>query len=122
MRSNPIRILIVAVIVCTVSFLAFAEEKQEAQTDPTATNMSALYPTVEEVLPALPVAPKNMDDAKAVAEYMTAVDTYIKSVQKYVDGTTNDLNQIVEQRNIAVQNANKAIEEYNGFFDAHAKK
>ena len=46
----------------------------------------------------MPVKPESLKDAKAVTEYIAAVDNYLKAVQKYIDGTTNDLNKIIEQR------------------------
>lgn len=105
-----------------VNFTAFAESSKKGQTDPDATNIAFPYPAVEEILPAMPVPPGNMKDAKAVTAYITAVDVYLKAAQKYIDGTTNDLNKIVEQRNLAVENANKAVEDYNKFIDTNKKK
>ena len=115
-------ILLIVVLFCAFSLAAFAQEAQQRQTDPLATNLQSSYPSVDEVLPTLPAAPESMKDHKAVAEYMGAVDNYVKTAQKYIDATTNDLNTIVEQRNIAVQNANKVVDEYNNFINTNQKK
>ena len=102
----------------SLAAVCFAEEKQaEAPVDPNATNLTAVYP-----VPAVPVKPESLKDAKAVTEYIAAVDNYLKAVQKYIDGTTNDLNKIIEQRNKAIASANKVVEDYNAFFEANKQK
>lgn len=117
-----------AVLFCTVLFVAslagtaFAEEKQEAPVDPNATNLTASYPVLDEVVPVMPLRPESLKDAKAVTAYIAAVDSYLKAVQTYIDGTTNDLNKIIDQRNKAIANANKVVEEYNAFFEANKQK
>ena len=83
----------------SLAAVCFAEEKQaEAPVDPNATNLTAVYPVLEDAVPAMPVKPESLKDAKAVTAYIAAVDSYLKAVQKYIDGTTNDLNKIIEQR------------------------
>lgn len=112
-------------LLLTFSLVAvcFAEEKQaEAPVDPNATNFTAVYPVLEDAVPAVPVKPESLKDAKAVTEYIAAVDNYLKAVQKYIDGTTNDLNKIIEQRNKAIASANKVVEDYNAFFEANKQK
>ena len=94
----------------------------EAPVDPNATNLTAVYPVLEDAVPAVPVKPESLKDAKAVTEYIAAVDNYLKAVQKYIDGTTNDLNKIIEQRNKAIASANKVVEDYNAFFEANKQK
>lgn len=107
----------------SLSAVCFAEEKQaEAPVDPNATNLTAVYPVLEDAVPAVPVKPESLKDAKAVTEYIAAVDNYLKAVQKYIDGTTNDLNKIIEQRNKAIASANKVVEDYNAFFEANKQK
>ena len=89
----------------SLAAVCFAEEKQaEAPVDPNATNLTAVYPVLEDAVPAVPV------------------DNYLKAVQKYIDGTTNDLNKIIEQRNKAIASANKVVEDYNAFFEANKQK
>ena len=114
-------------MLCYLTFslaaVCFAEEKQaEAPVDPNATNLTAVYPVLEDAVPAVPVKPESLKDAKAVTEYIAAVDNYLKAVQKYIDGTTNDLNKIIEQRNKAIASANKVVEDYNAFFEANKQK
>ena len=108
----------------SLAAVCFAEEKQaEAPVDPNAaTNLTAVYPVLEDAVPAVPVKPESLKDAKAVTEYIAAVDNYLKAVQKYIDGTTNDLNKIIEQRNKAIASANKVVEDYNAFFEANKQK
>lgn len=43
----------------------------------------------------MPVKPESLKDAKAVTEYIAAVDNYLKLCRS-IDGTTNDLNKIIE--------------------------
>lgn len=125
MMKKQITTLFLAVVL-TFSLAAavgFAEEKQaEAPVDPNATNLTAVYPVLEDAVPAVPVKPESLKDAKAVTEYIAAVDNYLKAVQKYIDGTTNDLNKIIEQRNKAIASANKVVEDYNAFFEANKQK
>ena len=117
-----------AVLFCAVLFVAslsgpaFAEEKQEVPADPNATNLTVSYPVLDEAVPAMPVRPESLKDAKAVTAYIADVDRYLKAVQTYIDGTTNDLNKIIDQRNKAIANANKVVEEYNAFFEANKQK
>lgn len=107
----------------SLAAVCFAEEKQaEAPVDPNVTNLTAVYLVLEDAVPAMPVKPESLKDAKAVTAYIAAVDSYLKAVQKYIDGTTNDLNKIIEQRNKAIANANKVVEDYNAFFEANKHK
>ena len=123
MRSKFTGLVVLCLGLLVMSFTVFAEDKKaERQTDPNATNFTAAYPTAEESLPAMPMPPENMKDAKTVTEYIKAVDAYLKASQGYIDATTNDLNKIVAERNIAVQNANKAVADYNAFIDGNSKK
>ena len=105
--------------------LALAAEEQPkgpAPADAAATNLAAGYPTVKEKLPPVPVPPASVNDAKATAAYIAAVDAYIKASQKYIDAAGNDANFIIKERNAAIENANQAVANYNAFFKLDEKK
>ena len=119
MKKQITTLFLAVVLTFSLAAVGFAEEKQA---DPTATNLTAVYPVLEEAVPAVPVKPESLKDAKAVTEYIAAVDNYLKAVQKYIDGTTNDLNKIIGQRNKAIASANKVVEDYNAFFEANKQK
>lgn len=120
MKKQLTALLAVLLVTCSLAAPAFAEEKAaETPVDPNATNLTAAYPVLETVVPAMPVKPESLQDVKAVTAYIAAVDTYLKAVQKYIDGSTNDLNKIIDQRNKAIASANKVVEEYNAFFEAN---
>lgn len=124
MKKQITTLFLAVVLTFSLAAVGFAEEKQaETPVDPNATNLTAVYPLLEEAVPAVPVKPESLKDAKAVTEYIAAVDNYLKAVQKYIDGTTNDLNKIIGQRNKADRKpANKVVEDYNAFFEANKQK
>lgn len=123
MKKQITTLFLAVVLTFSLASVGFAEEKQaETPVDPNATNLTAVYPLLEEAVPAVPVKPESLKDAKAVTEYIAAVDNYLKAVQKYIDGTTNDLNKIIGQRNKAIASANKVVEDYNAFFEANKQK
>ena len=110
MKKQITTLFLAVVLTFSLAAVGFAEEKQaETPVDPNATNLTAVYPLLEEAVPAVPVKPESLKDAKAVTEYIAAVDNYLKAVQKYIDGTTNDLNKIIGQRNKAIASANKVL-------------
>ena len=110
MKKQITTLFLAVVLTFSLAAVGFAEEKQaETPVDPNATNLTAVYPLLEEAVPAVPVK-------------IAAVDNYLKAVQKYIDGTTNDLNKIIGQRNKAIASANKVVEDYNAFFEANKQK
>ncbi len=109
-------------LLMAASFPVMAEEANAPQTDPTATNVSTLYPVVDTVIPPTPVPPeKGIQDFANFKKYADEVDAYIKAVQKYIDGATNDANDIINKRNEAVKKAQAAIDQYNSYFDKKDK-
>lgn len=86
------------------------------------TNMAAEYPSAKAKLPPLPVPPSSMEDAKATAAYIAAVDAYLKAAQSYIDAATSDANKVIQERNAAIESANQAAAQYNAFFKLDAKK
>ncbi|WP_028971827.1 hypothetical protein [Sporomusa ovata] len=95
---------------------------QPAPAAPAATNLAAGYPAAAAQLPPLPTPPASIEDAKATAAYIAAVDAYLKASQLYIDAATNDANLIIKERNAAIENANKAVADYNAFFKIDTKK
>lgn len=120
------KIICVATILFSLSAagLVFAaqEQKAPAATVPTATNLAAGYPTAKEKLPPVPVPPASLQDAKATAAYIAAMDAYLKATQSYIDAATNDANRVIEERNTAIQGANQVVANYNAFFKIDEKK
>ncbi|MCM0760796.1 hypothetical protein M7775_19795 [Sporomusa sphaeroides DSM 2875] len=119
-------IWIAMVLFCLgVAGLALAAQEQPpapVPADPAATNFAAVYPTVQEKLPPLPVPPASMNDAKATAAYIAAVDAYLKAAQGYIDASGNDVNFIIRERNAAIESANQVVANYNAFFKLEEKK
>jgi len=89
---------------------------------PAATNLAAGYPAATATLPPLPAPPSSMEDAKATAAYIAAVDAYLKASQFYIDAATNDANLVIKERNAAIESANQAVAAYNAFFKIDTKK
>lgn len=117
----------IAIVLCCLSLagLALAAEEQPkgpAPVDAAATNLAAGYPTAKEKLPPVPVPPASVNDAKATAAYIAAVDAYIKASQKYIDAAGNDANFIIKERNAAIESANQVVANYNAFFKLDEKK
>lgn len=114
--------LLVAALVMGAS-PAWAEDAAAPQADPTATNVSTPYPTVDGVLPTEPQPPaggvKNFENFQ---KYADAVNDYIKAAQKYIDGATNDANDIINKRNEAVQKAQHVVDVYNASIPKENKK
>lgn len=101
----------------------WAEEDSALQVDPTATNVSTPYPTVDGVLPAEPQPPAGgVKDFENFQKYADAVNDYIKAAQKYIDGATNDANDIINKRNEAVQKAQHVVDVYNASIPKENKK
>lgn len=105
-----------------LSFARAEQQKTPAPAAALATNFSAGYPTAKEKLPPVPVPPASMQDAKAAAAYITAVDAYLKAAQSYIDAAANDANRVIEERNAAIQSANQVVAKYNAFFKLDKKK
>ena len=104
MKKQITTLFLAVVLTFSLAAVGFAEEKQaETPVDPNATNLTAVYPLLEEAVPAVPVKPESLKDAKAVTEYI-------------------DLNKIIGQRNKAIASANKVVEDYNAFFEANKQK
>ena len=75
----------------SLAAVCFAEEKQaEAPVDPNATNLTAVYPVLEDAVPAVPVKPESLKDAKAVTEYIAAVDNYLKACLLYTSDAADE--------------------------------
>lgn len=101
----------------------WVEEDSAPQVDPTATNVSTPYPTVDGVLPAEPQPPAGgVKDFENFQKYADAVNDYIKAAQKYIDGATNDANDIINKRNEAVQKAQHVVDVYNASIPKENKK
>lgn len=116
----------IAMLLCCLSLggLALAEGQPQAPTpaESTATNLVAAYPAAKEKLPPVPVPPASLQDAKATAAYIAAVDAYLKAAQKYIDAAGNDANAIIKERNTAIESANQVVASYNAFFKIEEKK
>jgi hypothetical protein len=109
----------------SVAGLAVAAAEPPAQPAPAAsatTNLAAGYPAAAAQLPPLPTPPASIEDAKATAAYIAAVDAYLKASQIYIDAATNDANLVIKERNAAIESANKAVADYNAFFKIDTKK
>ncbi|GBG58130.1 hypothetical protein SPFL3102_01850 [Sporomusaceae bacterium FL31] len=102
--------------------LAAAESQQPPEAATAATNLAAVYPSAQNKLPPLPVPPALLQDAKATAAYIAAVDAYLKAAQAYVDAATNDVNALIKERNTAIESANQVAAAYNAFFKLDEKK
>ncbi len=117
---------IVAVLFClSTAGLALAAEEQPqapAPADTAATNLAVGYPAARDKLPPVPVPPASLQDAKATAAYIAAVDAYLKAAQSYIDAATNDANRVIAERNAAIQGANQVVAAYNAFFKIEPKK
>lgn len=85
MKKQITTLFLAVVLTFSLAAVGFAEEKQaETPVDPNATNLTAVYPLLEEAVPAVPVKPESLKDAKAVTEYIAAVDNYLKAVQRSI--------------------------------------
>ncbi|TCL39260.1 hypothetical protein EV210_102170 [Anaerospora hongkongensis] len=121
------KIIYIAMLLCCLSLgnLAFAageQQKAQAPADAAATNLVAGYTAAKEKLPPVPVPPASLQDAKATAAYIAAVDAYLKASQKYIDSAGNDANAIIKERNTAIESANQVVADYNAFFKIEEKK
>ena len=119
-------VYIVVVLFClSAAGMALAAEEQPqapAPADTAATNLAAAYPAARDKLPPVPVPPASLQDAKATALYIAAVDVYLKAAQSYIDAATNDANRVIAERNAAIHGANQVVTDYNAFFKIEPKK
>lgn len=101
---------------------AAEEAQQTVKPGNAAVTHLAGYPAAKSKLPPVPTPPASLEDAKATAAYIAAVDAYLKAAQGYIDATTNDLNTIIAERNTAIESANQVLAGYNAFFKIEPKQ